>query len=123
MNLLKRILIFPLLLILLTACSGPKAEIGPRFSFIEVVEDKEHAVLHEIEDIDIILEDSEVIVGNEEMLEKYPRFELVQIPAYIIFENTGVLTKDMVMWTYDLEEAVFYLEDMVEEYKEAMEKQ
>lgn len=114
---MKNIFFLSIFLLFLTAC-GQAPVIQERFSYLEVVDHQEDASLSEIEDIELILKSSEVIVGLENANEKYSRYNIKQTPAYIIFEYTGYLTDDMVFFTYEQEEAITYLEQLVQEQKE-----
>ncbi|MBM7620843.1 outer membrane biogenesis lipoprotein LolB [Bacillus tianshenii] len=114
---MKKLFLLSVFLLFLTACGQPP-EIKQRYSYVEVVEQQEDASLSEIEDIDLILRNGEVIVGLDEANEKYSRYNFEQAPAYAIFEYTGYLTDDMIMFTYDKEEAVALLEELIQEEKE-----
>ncbi|CAG9621729.1 hypothetical protein [Sutcliffiella rhizosphaerae] len=112
----KRLLLVSLFLLLLTACQ-PYQE-TERFSFIEVVEQKEEAELSQIEDIDLILKNSDIIIGLDQANERYPSYNFEASPAYIVFEYTGFLTNDMILFTYDKEEAVTFLEELIQAEKD-----
>ncbi len=117
---MKKLFLLSLFLLFLTACGMP-TYIPDRFSYIEIVDQKEEASLSEIEDLDLILKDSEVVVGLDEAMENYPKYNIEQTPAYIIFEYTGYLTDDMILFTYDKEEAVSLLKDKIQDEKEKAE--
>lgn len=117
---MKKLILLSLFLLFLTACGMP-THIPDRYSYIEVVEKKEDAALSEIEDIDYILKDSEVVVGLDEAAENYPKYNFEQTPAYIVFEYTGYLTDDMILFTYDKEEAVSLLKEKIQDEKERAE--
>ncbi|KMJ57986.1 hypothetical protein AB685_14260 [Bacillus sp. LL01] len=117
---MKKPILLSLFLLFLTACGMP-THIPDRYSYIEVVDQKEDATLSEIEDIDFILKDSEVVIGLDEATENYPKYNIEQTPAYIVFEYTGYLTDDMILFTYDKEEAVSLLKDKIQDEKEKAE--
>jgi len=117
---MKKTFILSLFLLFLTACGMP-THIPDRFSYIEVVEQKEDESLSEIEDIDMILNDSDVVIGLEEATEKYPDYNIENTPAYIVFEYTGYLTNDMILFTYDKDEAVTLLKEKIQDEKEKVE--
>ncbi|WP_096155312.1 MULTISPECIES: hypothetical protein [Bacillus] len=119
---MKRILFLVIFLLLFTACSSPTEYYSNRFSFIEVVENKEDAMIMNIPEIEFILDEYELIVGLDEANEQYSRYNLEQAPAFIVLEFTGVLTKDMVFRTYDEDEARMYIEDLIEEAQEKAEE-
>ena len=118
---MKRLLILVIFLLLFTACSSPTEYYSNRFSFIEVVENKEDAMIMNIPEIEFILDEYELIVGLEEANEKYTRYNLEQTPAFIVLEYTGILTKDMIFRSYDEEEARMFIEDLIEEAQEKAE--
>ena len=118
---MKRLLVLVIFLLLFTACSSPTEYYSNRFSFIEVVENKEDAMIKDIPEIEFILDEYELIVGLDEANEQYTRYNLEQTPAFIVLEFTGVLTKDMIFRTYDEEEARMYIEDLIEEAQEKAE--
>jgi len=117
---MKKIFILSLFLLFLTACGMP-THIPDRFSYIEVVEQKEDESLSEIEDIESILKGSDVVIGLDEAAEKYPDYNIENAPAYIVFEYTGYLTDDMILFTYDKEEAVTLLKEKIQDEKEKVE--
>jgi hypothetical protein len=114
---MKKLLLLSIFLLFLTSCGRP-TYISERFSFIEVVDRAEDAALSDIEDIELILKDSEVIIGLEEAVEKYPRYNFENAPAYVVFEYTGYLTDDMILFSYDKEEAVTLLKKKIQDEKE-----
>ena len=118
---MKRLFILVIFLLLFTACSSPTEYYSNRFSFIEVVENKEDAMIMDIPDIDFILDEYELIVGLDKANEQFTRYNLEQTPAFIVLEFTGVLTKDMIFRTYDEDEARMYIEDLIEEAQEKAE--
>ncbi|WP_078381624.1 hypothetical protein [Sutcliffiella halmapala] len=114
---MKKLFFLSIFLLFLTAC-GQAPEIQERFSYLEVVDHQEDASLSEIEDIDLILRSGEVIVGLENANEAYSRYNFEQTPAYVIFEYTGYLTDDMILFTYEQEEAITHLEQLIQQQKE-----
>ncbi|WP_223700862.1 hypothetical protein [Sutcliffiella deserti] len=114
---MKKIFLLSTFLLFLTAC-GQAPDIPDRYSYVEVVDHQEDAALSEIEDIDLIKRTGEVIVGLENANEKYSRYKIEQSPAYLIFEYTGYMTDDMILFTYDKEEAVAFLEELIQVQKE-----
>ncbi|QFT88198.1 hypothetical protein FIU87_06060 [Bacillus sp. THAF10] len=113
---MKKLILLPIFLLFMTACMQQQP--SERYSFIEVVENTEEATLSQIEDIELILDNSEVIIGLDEANEQYPKYEFDRAPAYIIFEYTGYLTSDMLLFTYDKDEAVTFLEEKIQAEKD-----
>ncbi len=106
---LKIILLLLLFLIMLSACSADKQE--ETYSII-VVSGEEN-----------ISEKFAGYIGNpviqyqhlfnlKTAQEKYPKYEIEKVPAILIFEDNSAVLKKLKLKTYDVEEALRYLEDI-----------
>ncbi|WP_077215203.1 hypothetical protein [Bacillus dakarensis] len=109
MKYLKIILLLLLFLIMLSACSADKQE--ETYSII-VVSGEEN-----------ISEKFAGYIGNpviqyqhlfnlKTAQEKYPKYEIEKVPAILIFEDNSAVLKKLKLKTYDVEEALRYLEDI-----------
>ncbi|MCT2536265.1 hypothetical protein NC661_13485 [Aquibacillus koreensis] len=104
-----KIIIFIFVVFLLSACSSKEEE--ETYSII-LVSGEENISEQFTEYTNFPIIEYKHVTNLKAAQEKYPKYDIEQAPAILIFEDNGAELKKLEMKTYDIEEAIEWLEDI-----------
>ncbi|MGD6993118.1 hypothetical protein [Sutcliffiella horikoshii] len=105
----KRLILFLLLALIIGCSSNEKAEAKYYLLIIEGEENISEKFSEFISN-DYSVVKSEYLTDLATAKEKYPKYEIEKAPAVFIFESGGGEMKQLKLKTYDIDEAVKFLE-------------